>query len=52
MPNFNPPLVSIITDHNNSQPTVKIKNSSEYSFMATLSHEDEFAVAVIISEKL
>jgi holo-[acyl-carrier protein] synthase len=46
------PLISIITDHNNFQPIVKIKNSSDYSFMVTLSHEDEFAVAVVISEKL
>ena len=46
------PLTSIFTDHINSQPIVKIENSSEYSFIATISHEDEFAVAVVISEKL
>jgi holo-[acyl-carrier protein] synthase len=45
------PLTSIFTDHKNFQPIVKIENSSEYSFLATLSHEDEFAIAVIISEK-
>jgi len=45
-------LTSIITDHKNLQPIVEIKNSSEYFFKVTLSHEEEFAIAVVISEKL
>ena len=45
-------LNSIITDHENMQPIVEIKHSSEYFFKVTLSHEEEFAIAVVISEKL
>ena len=45
-------LTSIITDHKNLQPIVKIKNSSEHFFKVSLTHEEEFALAVVISEKL
>ena len=44
------PLTSIITDHKNLRPIVEIKNSSEYFFKVTLSHEEEFAVAVVMFE--
>ncbi|MCV0411897.1 4'-phosphopantetheinyl transferase superfamily protein [Nitrosarchaeum sp.] len=46
------PILHIITDHKNSIPTVKIKNNQKYSFKISLSHEDEYAVAVVISEKI
>lgn len=44
------PLISIITDHKNSQPTVKVDKLSEYFFKVSLSHEGNYAVAVVISE--
>jgi len=46
------PLTSIITDHKNSQPIVEVENSSEYFFKVSLSHEEKFAIAIVISEKL
>ena len=45
------PLISIITYHRNSQPCVKIKNNNKYNFKVTLSHENKFAVAVVVSEE-
>jgi len=41
----------IETSHLKSNPIVKIKKSREkYNFIASLSHENDFAVAVVISE--
>ena len=45
------PLISIITDHKNSQPIVKVEKFSEYFFKVSLSHEEDYAIAVVISEK-
>ena len=43
----------IETSYSNSKPIVKILNSKEnYKFLVSLSHENEIAVAVIISEKI
>ena len=43
----------IITSHLNSKPTVKVLGSEQnYRFLASLTHENEFAIAVIISEKI
>ena len=43
----------IETSHLKSKPIVKIKKSQEkYNFIASLSHENDFAVAVVISEKI
>ena len=46
------PLISIMTSHTNLQPFVKIKNNNDYNFKVTLSHENHFAVAVVISEQI
>lgn len=48
----NIPLLSIITDHKDSQPIVKIEHYSEYNFKVTVSHEEDFAMAVVISERI
>ena len=41
----------IETSHLKSKPIVRIKKSREkYNFIASLSHENDFAVAVVISE--
>ena len=43
----------IETSHLKSKPIVKIKKSREkYNFIASLSHENDFAVAVVISERI
>ena len=43
----------IETSHLKSKPIVKIKKSKEkYNFIASLSHENDFAVAVVISERI
>ena len=43
----------IETSHLKSKPIVKIKKSKEkYNFLASLSHETDFAVAVVISEQI
>ena len=43
----------IETSHLKSKPIVKIKKSREkYNFIASLSHENDFAIAVVISEKI
>ena len=46
------PLTDIITDHFNSKPIVKLKNDSSYFFIVTLSHDKDYAVAVVLSEKI
>ena len=43
----------IETSHLKSKPIVKINKSREkYNFIASLSHENNFAVAVVISERI
>ena len=43
----------IETSHLNSKPLISIKQNNEnYNFIASLSHENEFAVGVVISEKI
>ncbi len=45
-------FLEIETSYYDSQPVVKILGSeNEYKFLASISHESEFAVAVVISEK-
>ena len=46
-------LSKIETSHLDSKPIVKILNSEQkYRFLASLSHENELAIAVVISEKI
>ena len=43
----------IETSHLKSKPIVRIKKSQEkYNFIASLSHENDFAIAVVISERI
>ena len=43
----------IETSHLKSKPIVRIKKSGKkYNFIASLSHENDFAVAVVISERI
>tara|TARA_Y100001936_G_scaffold208156_1_gene213486 strand:+ start:1406 stop:1765 length:360 start_codon:yes stop_codon:yes gene_type:complete len=42
----------IETYHTNSSPKIKIKNQEEeYEFIASISHEKKFAVAIAVSNK-
>tara|TARA_B100000029_G_C17458543_1_gene917625 strand:+ start:487 stop:849 length:363 start_codon:yes stop_codon:yes gene_type:complete len=45
-------LNKIETFHLDSKPNVKLQNSkAKYQFISSISHENEFAIAVVISEK-
>ena len=46
------PMIDIITSHSYSKPMAQIHNHPEYLFIVTISHEEEFAIAVVLSEKL
>ena len=46
-------LSKIETSHEDSKPIVKILDFKQnYRFLASLSHEDNFAIAVVISERI
>ena len=46
-------LSKIETSHEDSKPIVKILDFEQnYRFLASLSHEDKFAIAVVISERI
>ena len=50
--NKNESLLNIITNHNNKKPIVIISKKNKYKFLASLSHEKNYAVGVVIAEKL
>jgi phosphopantetheine--protein transferase-like protein len=43
--------LEIQTSHNNSKPIVKLKNNSNYNFLVSVSHDEDYAIAFIISEE-
>jgi len=46
-------LINIETSHSNSKPQIKIHHmKNQYHFISSLSHEKNFAIAVVISEKI
>ena len=47
-------LHEIKTSYKNSKPMVKVKSplDKKYSFIISISHENDFAIAVVISEKI
>jgi len=47
-------MLEIETSHSNSKPVVKLKGKwcKKYKFLASISHEKNFAVGIVISEKL
>ena len=47
-------LCEIITSYKNSKPVVKIKSSldKKYNFIISISHENDFAASIVISEKI
>ena len=44
-------FLDIETYHMNSKPKIKLKNNLDYNFLVSMSHENEFAIAVVISEE-
>ena len=43
----------ILTSHLDLKPVIKIeKNYGEYNFRASLSHETDFAIAIVLSRKI
>lgn len=46
------PINKIITDHVGKKPIVCIKNNSDYFFIVSLSHDGDYAIAVVLSEKI
>ncbi len=44
-------FLDIETYHMNSKPKIKLKNKLNYNFLVSLSHEKEFAIAVVVSEE-
>tara|TARA_B100001123_G_C14991327_1_gene899694 strand:+ start:230 stop:586 length:357 start_codon:yes stop_codon:yes gene_type:complete len=47
-------FLEILTDHEGSKPIIKLKTlfKKKYNFLVSISHEKEYAVAVVISEKI
>jgi len=45
-------LLRIITDHVNEKPSVVISGKNEYKFIVSISHEENYAIGVVVSEKL
>jgi len=45
-------FLDILIDYSNSKPNVTLINDSSYSFLVSLTHEESYAVSVVISEKL
>ena len=39
----------IITDHNNSKPNITLKKKLNYRFLVSVSHERDFAIAMVIA---
>ena len=44
-------FLNIETYHVNSKPKIKLKNKLNYNFLVSLSHEKEFAIAVVMAEE-
>ena len=42
-------LKEIVTNHNNSKPNITLKNKLNYRFLVSVSHERDFAIAMVIA---
>jgi holo-[acyl-carrier protein] synthase len=47
-------FLDIETSHRNSKPIIKLRSTKfgKYKFLVSISHEKQFAVAIVISEKI
>ena len=41
----------IITDHKNKKPIVSIHGNNDYTFSASISHEKDYAIGIVIAKK-
>jgi len=41
----------IITDHHNNKPTVSIFGKNDYTFSASITHEKDYAIGIVIAKK-
>jgi holo-[acyl-carrier protein] synthase len=42
----------IITDHQNKKPTVSIFGKNDYAFSASITHEKDYAIGIVIAKKI
>jgi len=45
-------FLKIITDHDNKKPTVSISGKKDYAFSASITHEKDYAIGVVIAKKI
>ena len=45
-------LLKIITDHDNQKPTVCISGKKDYTFSASITHEKDYAIGIVIAKKI
>ena len=45
-------FLEILTEHIDSKPIVSLLGNSSYVFLVSVTHEKQYAVAVVISEKI
>lgn len=43
-------FLEILTGHENSRPTVNLKIQNNYNFFVSISHEKDYAIAVVIAQ--
>lgn len=46
------PILDIVTSHLEGAPVVKLRNNNDYDFRVSLSHDQSYAIAVVISEEI
>ena len=44
-------FLKIITDHQNKKPIVSIYGKNDYRFSASISHEKDYAIGIVIAKK-
>ena len=42
-------FIEIVTSHNNSKPKIILKKKLNYKFLVSISHEKDFAIAMVIA---
>ena len=45
-------FLKIITDHHNKKPTVSICGKNDYVFSASITHEKDYAIGIVIAKKI
>ena len=44
-------FLKIITDHQNKKPIVSIYGKNDFTFLASISHEKDYAIGIVIAKK-